>query len=230
LIDSFVIVPAGSFFMGDENGNADEKPVHEIFLDAFQIGKFAVTNQEFLRFLQSANYLFDSKYLEDPNFSEPRQPVVGVSWLDAIEYCRWLSESTEDHFRLPSEAEWEYAARSGSAENVHPWGAANWHELPELHDRFENGPLPSGSFRPNAFGIHDMGMNVHEWCLDWYDADYYQYSPAENPKGPANGKRRASRGGSWRHQIKITRCAARSSIPPEYRYADYGFRIVHDVK
>jgi formylglycine-generating enzyme required for sulfatase activity len=227
LIVELIEIPAGSFRMGDENGNTDEKPVHEVFVDSFQIGRFAVTNQEFLRFLQFTNYSFDHQYLENPNFSDPHQPAVGMSWFDAIEYCRWLSEQG-DHFRLPTEAEWEYAARSGSSENVYPWGIAKWEELPELHSSFENGPARSGSFRPNAFGIHDMGINVHEWCMDWYDANYYQHSSASNPQGPEEGNRRASRGGSWRHQIKITRCAARSSIPPRYRYADYGFRIVRE--
>ena len=223
-------LPAGSFLMGDENGNADEKPVHEVFIDSFLIGKFTVTNEEFLRFLDAAKHPFPDLYMADPNFSDPMQPVVGVSWMDAFEYCRWISESTGQYHRLPTEAEWEYAARSGSHENVYPWGKASWEELPELHSIFRNGPAKAGSFQPNAFGIHDMGINVHEWCMDWYDASYYQESPAANPRGPANGTRRASRGGSWRHQIKITRCAARSSIPPEYRYADYGFRIVREIK
>jgi formylglycine-generating enzyme required for sulfatase activity len=103
-------------------------------------------------------------------------------------------------------------------------------EWPELHALFQNGPEPVGSFEPNSFGIHDMGMNVHEWCSDWYDPVYYKNSPVKNPKGPAAGSRRSSRGGSWRHQIKITRCAARSSIPPDFRYADYGFRLVRELE
>jgi len=216
--------------MGDEKGNSDEIPVHSVSLNAFQIGKFALSNREYSEFLTATKYSFPDQYLKNPSFNDPLQPVVGVSWHDAIEFCRWLSETTGEAFRLPAEAEWEYAAKSGSEKNTYPWGVETWKELTELHGLFESGPCRAGSFRPNDFGIHDMGFNVHEWCMDWYDAEYYQHSPTENPAGPKDGTRRSSRGGSWRHQIKITRCAARSSIPPEYRYADYGFRIVREIK
>jgi formylglycine-generating enzyme required for sulfatase activity len=86
--------------------------------------------------------------------------------------------------------------------------------------------LPVGLDEPNAYGIHDICENVHEWCADWFRADYYSESPSRNPQGPAAGDRRASRGGSWRHHVKVSRCAARSSIPPHFQYADYGFRVV----
>ena len=92
--------------------------------------------------------------------------------------------------------------------------------------RWRDGPEPVGQGEPNGYGLFDMCENVHEWCSDWYDPAYYAVSPAENPQGPAHGTRRASRGGAWRHHIKFSRCAARSSIPPEFRYADYGFRPV----
>ena len=92
--------------------------------------------------------------------------------------------------------------------------------------RWRDGPEPVGQGEPNGYGLFDMCENVHEWCSDWYDPAYYAVSPAENPQGPAHGTRRASKGGAWRHHIKFSRCAARSSIPPEFRYADYGFRPV----
>jgi len=220
----FVHVHGGSFLMGDDSGNDDEKPVHDVFVDPFYIGKFTVTNRDFREFLNATDYNFPGHTATDL-----LHPVINVNWFDAVEYCRWLSSATGDRYRLPTEAEWEYAARSGRAENMYPWGTRNWNELPELHTRFQNGPEQVGSFDPNSFGIHDMGMNVHEWCSDWYDRLYYRNSPVYNPKGPASGTRRSSRGGSWRHQIKITRCAARSSIPPDYRYADYGFRLVREL-
>src|SRR5205814_5045168 len=93
-----------------------------------------------------------------------------------------------------------------------------------------NGPEPVATSRPNGYGLFDICENVHEWCSDWYDPLYYGSSPEEDPRGPSSGTRRASRGGAWRHQIKIARCAARSSIPPEFRYADYGFRVASDAK
>ena len=91
--------------------------------------------------------------------------------------------------------------------------------------RWIEGPEPIATSEPNGYGLYDMCENVHEWCSDWYDPRYYEVSPVEDPKGPESGTRKASRGGAWRHQIKIARCAARSSIPPEFRYADYGFRV-----
>ncbi len=95
--------------------------------------------------------------------------------------------------------------------------------------RWQHGPEPVAQDAPNPYGLFDMGQNVHEWCSDWYDPGYYAVSPGENPHGPEHGIRRASRGGAWRHHIKVSRCAARSSIPPEFRYADYGFRIAADA-
>lgn len=220
-----IMIPAGTFLMGSEDGATDEKPVHEIRINPFGLGKFTVTNEEFLHFLSETNHDFNNRYLQDLNFCHPSQPVVGVSWYDSEAYCRWLRENTEKSYRLPTEAEWEYAACGGNPQNSFPWGTRSWDEWPELRNRFKNGPEQVGSFAPNTFGLHDMGMNVHEWCSDWYDAVYYRNSPPVDPLGAETGSRKSSRGGSWRHQIKITRCAARSSIPPSYRYADYGFRL-----
>ena len=213
-----ISISGGVFLMGSETGADDEKPVHEVFVSPFQIARYPITNREF----ELSGIAPISK---DPNMNHPDQPVTSVNWFDAVAYCEWLSKQAGKSFRLPTEAEWEFAATAGNRKNIYPWGMRDWQQMPELHSRFENGPERVGVFEPNPFGIHDMGMNVHEWCSDWYGRDYYSKSTRENPKGPSNGERRASRGGSWRHQIKITRCAARSSIPPTMRYADYGFRI-----
>jgi formylglycine-generating enzyme required for sulfatase activity len=212
-----ISIPGGTFLMGSENGADDEKPVHEVFIAPFQIGIFPITNKQFAE--------FDANHKPPPHFDHHDQPVTSVSWFEAIDFCEWLREQTGKMYRLPTEAEWEFAATAGNPSNIYPWGTLNWNQRPELHRRFENGPEPVGLFEPNEFGIHDMGMNVHEWCSDWYDPGYYSVSPHENPQGQEHGSRRSSRGGSWRHQIKITRCAARSSIPPGMKYADYGFRI-----
>lgn len=204
--------------MGSEAGADDEKPVHAVFVSPFQIARYPITNREFAQ-------ISEDRISHDPNFNHPDQPVTSANWLDAVAYCEWLSKQTGKSYRLPSEAEWEFAATAGDPKNIYPWGTRDWHQRAELHSRFQHGPERVGSFEANPLGIYDMGMNVHEWCSDWYDHGYYSQSPRENPKGPSNGERRASRGGSWRHQIKITRCAARSSIPPAMRYADYGFRV-----
>jgi formylglycine-generating enzyme required for sulfatase activity len=156
-----------------------------------------------------------------------------VSWFDAIRYCEWLSAIAERKFRLPSEAEWERAARGEREDAQFPWGNEPPQSLPSYADRcagyWKTGPEPVGRGEPNGYGLYNMCDNVHEWCGDWYASDYYAVSPECNPCGPRTGVRRASRGGSWRHHVKISRCAARSSIPPEFKYADYGFRVACDV-
>jgi sulfatase modifying factor 1 len=226
---ALVTIPAGWFLMGSESGQDNERPVHRVWVDAFQLGACQVTNTEYSRFLRAAGKL-PLPFWQDPNFNHPEQPVAGPSWHEATEYCAWLSASTGKKYRLPTEAEWERAARGGDEGLLFPWGDKPPESLPNYASRWQTGPEPVGRSAPNAFGLFDICANVHEWCSDWYDADYYAVSPERNPRGPASGKRRASRGGSWRHHIKVTRCAARSSIPPEFQYADYGFRIACEIE
>ena len=204
----------GSWFaMGSDDGAENERPVHRVWVDSFEIGLYPVTNAEYALFAPPP-------CRDDPRFNDAHQPVVAVSWHDAVRYCEWLSRAGR-RFRLPTEAEWELAARGGMEGKRYPWGD-------DPHDddaRPLAGPERVGRRAPNGYGLYDMCENVHEWCADWYGADYYAVSPLYNPGGPECGSRRASRGGSWRHRVKVTRCAARSSIPPEYRYNDYGFRV-----
>jgi formylglycine-generating enzyme required for sulfatase activity len=214
--------------MGCETGRDEEKPVHRIWVDSFEAAALQVTNQDYGTFLYDTQRQ-PPKHWTDAEFSHPEQPVVAVSWLDASAYCEWLSHRTGGRYRLPTEAEWERAALGGTESILYPWGNTPPVEYEEYRQRWcgtVTGPLPVGRGSPNPYGLFDIGENVHEWCEDWYDHAWYARSIERNPRGPATGTRRASRGGSWRHHVKASRCAARSSIPPEFEYADYGFRVV----
>jgi sulfatase modifying factor 1 len=219
-----VPIPAGWFQMGCATGRDDEKPVHRIWVDSFEMAAFQVTREEYARFLAAAARPAPPFWI-DPAFQHPRQPVVGPSWFDAAAFCESLSLASGRRYRLPTEAEWEWASRGGVEGALYPWGDAPPETLPDYATRWVTGPEPVGMYAANGYGLSNMGDNVHEWCADWYDARYYDVSPERNPQGPASGVRRASRGGSWRHHIKVSRCAGRSSIPPEFHYADYGFRV-----
>jgi len=222
----FLAIPAGAFLMGSDRGHDDERPVHRVQVDAFEMSAYPVTRAEYAAFLDATGH-------EQPRewnarvFAGGDLPVVGVSWLDADAYCRWRAQHGSAE-RLPTEAEWERAARGGVDGAAFPWGD----EIPSWIPGGGRGPLegpwPVTLGDPNAFGIHGIAANVHEWCADWHAADYYAGSPAENPQGPPTGRRRASRGGSWRHAVTISRSAARSKIDPSFRYTDYGFRTVRD--
>lgn len=216
-----VTVPAGAFAMGSERGQPDEEPVHEVWLDEFAIGVYPVTNDEYRRFLAATGHRSPS-LSGDPRFDRPRQPVVAVSWFDAVTYCAWLRTTTGLPCRLPTEAEREKAALGGAPGIRYPWGEhADGHAAMPGHAQL----LEVGQDPANGYGLHNTGDLVHEWCSDWYGADHYRHSPRENPTGPPTGTRRSSRGGSWRHQVCVSRCAARSSLPPDRAYSDYGFRV-----
>ncbi len=201
--------------MGQEDGRDEERPVHRVRLSPFRLCRFQITNSHYAAFRPFP-------------FANPLQPATNVNWFDAVAYCEWLSAHWGFAVRLPTEAEWEFAARGGLEQKPYPWGDAPVTARIRYHDRWREGPEAVATSDPNAYGLFDMCENVHEWCSDWYDPGYYAISPRENPRGPATGSRRASRGGAWRHHIKISRCAARSSIPPDFRYADYGFRVAAD--
>jgi formylglycine-generating enzyme len=220
-----VLIPPGEFLMGCEEGAACERPVHSVWVDGFRIGTYAVTNRLYRLFVEDAGYAPPAAWA-DSLFSHPEQPVTSVSWHDASAYCAWLNDRTLKQYRLPTEAQWERAARGGLDGCLYTWGNHAPDEEPEYTRLWRHSPELCGKRPSNGFGLYDIAENVHEWCSDWFDAAYYGCSPGANPQGPANGTRKASRGGSWRHQVKIARVSARSSIPPEYRYSDYGFRVV----
>ena len=229
---TLVQIPEGWFLMGSEAGQDCERPVHRVWIDAFLFAATQVTNTEYARFLLATSAP-PPPFWQDSNFSHPQQPVAGVSWFEAVRYCEWLSSQTGRAYRLPAEAEWERAARGGLEQKHFPWGDDLPQSLPHYATRWQSGPEPVAHYARNAFGLYDICDNVHEWCSDWYDPNYYAISPERNPRGPetspAQPQRKASRGGSWRHHIKVARCSARSSIPPHFQYADYGFRVACDV-
>ena len=226
---NLIEIPEGWFLMGSEQGQDCERPIHRVWVDSFWMADCQVTNTEYQSFLHATNSA-PPPFWNDPHFNNPHQPVVAVSWFEATKYCEWLSLGSGKYYRLPTEAEWERAARGRSESKLFPWGDAPPQSLPDYAKRWQTGPEPVARYAPSGFGLYDICENVHEWCGDWYVADYYASSPERNPSGPASGQRRASRGGSWRHHIKVSRCAARSSIPPKFQYADYGFRVVCDLK
>jgi sulfatase modifying factor 1 len=223
-----VRVPEGWFLMGSEFGQDCELSVHRVWIDSFYLAATQVTNAEYECFLRATSSP-PPRFWNDPNFNHPQQPVAGPSWHEATRYCEWLSAQAGRPYRLPTEAEWERAARGGLEQKEFSWGDEPPQSLPGYAKRWQTGPERVAQYAPNAFGLYDIGDNVHEWCRDWYDPNYYAVSPERNPQGPeqcpTKPPRKSSRGGSWRHQIKVARCSARSSIPPEFQYADYGFRV-----
>lgn len=212
-------IPGGAFLMGSDAGRPDERPVRSVTVEPFEIAAAPVSNREYAMFLAATGQA-PPRFWEAPGTTGPDQPVVGVSWFEAEAYCAWLSESTGRLWRLPSESEWERAVRGGLEQAPTPWGDA----LPagEIPEGALPGPWPLRRGTPNGFGIFDPGTVVHEWCRDWYAP------PADPPLRPRPG-RRASRGGSWRHRVRWSPPAARSSLPPSFQYADYGFRPAREV-
>jgi len=196
--------------MGSEIGRPDERPVRPVEVKAFELGRTPVTNAAYAAFV-ATGAVPDPPFAAREGFDDPFQPVVGVTWFEAMAFAAWLGLEHGGAWRLPTEAEWEFAARGGLAGAATPWGDC----LPdgEVPSGPLKGPWPAGRGRPNGFGLYDMGTIVHEWCLDAY---------------PGDPPRRASRGGSWRHRVRWSRPSARSSLPPGLRYADYGFRVLRE--
>ncbi|MBW8878140.1 MAG: SUMF1/EgtB/PvdO family nonheme iron enzyme [Acidobacteria bacterium] len=222
----WIEVPGDLFWMG--GGPRDnENPRHQVRVSPFRLARTPVTRQEYQSFLDSTGHPAPPCW-EEPAFGHARMPAVAPSWEDAAVFCGWTSEREGDAVRLPTEAEWEWAARAGR-DVLYPWGDDPPESLPDYARRWREGPEPVEAYLSlHPLGFLGLGENVHEWCSDWYDPRYYEVSPLNDPPGPAVGVRRSSRGGSWRHQVKGSRCAARSAIPPGMRYTDYGFRLAAD--
>jgi formylglycine-generating enzyme required for sulfatase activity len=216
-------VPGGRFRMGSETARPDEQPVHDAEVSSFRMAITPVTVRQYAEFLATGPVASPPPWWNDPDFCDPEQPVVGVSWFDAEAFAAWLADRTGEAWRLPTEVEWERAASGGRDGPATAWGdTLPPNEVPEGPLR---GPWRVGQGTPNAYGLHDMGTIVHEWCLD----AYRRYgAPPSAASEDETVSRRSSRGGSWRHRQRWSSPSARSSLPPESRYADYGFRLVHD--
>jgi formylglycine-generating enzyme required for sulfatase activity len=213
-LSSFVSIPAGEFMMGATNGKPDEKPVHRVRLSQpFEMGKYEVT-QAVWEALMGSN---------PSEFRGANLPVENVSWLDAQEFIEKLNARNDDYiYRLPTEAEWEYACRAGSSGNY----AGKLDQVAWYDDDSGNTTHPVGKKQPNAWGLYDMHGNVFEWCQDWYDGNYYAESPTVDPQGPQSGSFRVKRGGSWVFPAAFSRSAARDLYSPVYQFNFLGFRVV----
>ena len=246
-----VLIPAGPFLMGSDDLSKAEKPVHQVYLETYYIGKFEVTNAQFKTFCDATGRPYPQArwtlHSHDTSASylveKPSYPVVDITWDDAVAYCQWLSEKTGKKYRLSTEAEWEKAARGGLEGKKYPWGDEAYDadgryrancgsEADNDNRREKDGFLytaPVGSFAPNQYGLYDMAGNVWEWCADVYDQNYYQHSPERNPAGPNSDgnsdEKRVIRGGSWFGGPEHMQCAARLWDYPGIRYASTGFRV-----
>jgi len=223
-----LLVPEGTFLMGSKDGRDDEAPERRLFVSAFEMALTPVTNRDYRTFLEATGS-DPPPWWDDPQFNRQMQPVVGVNWYEAKAYCKWLSMESGLAIRLPTEAEREKAARGGVDGLLFPWG----NDRSEGGHRCLRGPLDGpedvGGSAPNGYGLFNLADTVHEWCLDGYDPNYYQNMPTTDPCAQRNRPRRSARGGSWRHQWVVTPCAARSSLPPEFHYSDFGFRWVRTL-
>lgn len=269
------LIRAGNYLMGSPDSEptaaGNEKPQHRVQITkAFCLGKYEVTRGEFRKFVVETNYRTDVEedrkgghgYVnrnggelalspkftwKDTGFEQDDQhPVVNVSWHDASAFCKWLSKRDGHTYRLPTEAEWEWACRAGTIER---WNCGDREEdlkgnaniadaslklkMPQANwtKSFDDGfpfTAPVGQFRANKLGLHDMHGNVWEWCADWYDENYYAKSSTKDPAGPGSGTHRVARGGSWDYFVLLSRSARRIDLPPRERGSHIGFRVARD--
>jgi formylglycine-generating enzyme required for sulfatase activity len=250
-----VLIPGGAFLMGQESRFMNDSAAHKVDLDSYYMDKYEATNRQYRRFLEYMSKTHDHsrcypteaphkdhtpKFWNDPRFNQDDFPVVGVDWYDAYAYCAWAGK------QLPTEAQWEKAARGGQREssaggetgleveklaNINPENS----EVGTVYqDRGtplpinQHGPKPVGSYPPNGYGLYDMRGNAEEWVRDWYSQDYYQHSPPANPVGPDHGVLKVVRGGSWDHGLG--KATTRYTHEPNQREEFLGFRCVLPVQ
>ena len=231
--EELVLIPGGEFLMG-YGSEADHGPVHKVSIDSFYIDKYEVTNVQYLRFCQATGRRLPefwgmSGFRCGPDY--PNHPVVGVSWHDAVEYATWCGK------RLPTEAEWEYAARGGLVGMNYPNCEALHPSDGNYNQSGKGGPVAVGSYPANGVGLHDMQGNVVEWVWDYYDENYYAASPVANPRGPEPVRSRPEpvsfrviRGGGWHSGAYCNRVYYRNALPANWVDFNVGFRCVRDVE
>jgi len=234
--ESMVYIPGGTFRMGSKF-NKDELPKHMVTIDGFYLDKYEVTVKQFREFCQASGY----RMPKQPYWNNETHPVVNVQWAGAAAYAKWKGK------RLPTEAEWEYAARGGDRQLYYAWGNVNparrrggniadeailaekrnWKIWKGYNDGFVY-TSPVGRFYPNQFGLYDMTGNVCEWTADWYQADYYKISPQNNPKGPAKGDHKVLRSGAWNMGPRKVLTTKRFYFRPDVELNYVGFRCASD--
>lgn len=255
-------VKGGTFKMGltAEQGSdyfKDEKPAHKVTVNSFSISKYEVTVGQYLQFCKETNthwpeWLekgnpfnvetgvdlgYESRAYYDQGYRRKGcdlLPIIGVSWNDAVAYCKWLNKKTGKLYRLPTEAEWEFAARGGNQTKGYKYSGSNrlkevgWYDTtPKSREKNVDKPRAIGTKQPNELGIHDMSGNVYEWCSDFYGP--YTSAAAINPKGPKHGKGRVFRGGCWDDDDWFCRISMRAYDVATHRNISLGFRVAADI-
>lgn len=239
LCTDMIVISGGSFYRGSKDGNRDEMPRHQVSVSSFALDIHPVTNEQFVRFLEVMGGEKDNNHQDIIRMRDSRikrsggklsiesgyakHPVVGVTWYGAIAYAKWIGK------RLPTEAEWEIAARGGDENSLYPTGD----DIEKNQANFFSFDTTAVmSYAPNVLGLYDMAGNVYEWCHDWYGYNYYEASVQEpdNPKGPLQGVYRVLRGGCWKSLKEDLRCSRRHRNNPGTVNGTYGFRLAADVQ
>lgn len=249
-----VFVQGGSFQMGSNNGNSNEKPIHTVTVSDFYIGKYEVSVAQFSKFIELASYKTDSEkngysYIYDGSWEkkngvtwmcgvkgnrysqikECNYPVIHISWNDAVAYCEWLSEETKNNYRLPTEAEWEYAARGGPSSQGYAYSGSNSiSDVAWYNSNSGSKTHVVGDKQPNKLGLYAMSGNVYEWCWDWYGS--YSSNIQTNPTGLSSGSYRVLRGGGWNVNVSHCRVGYRYKNYPSYTGISDGFRIASSAR
>ncbi len=221
-----VLIPGGTFLMGSDHGQAIASPKHPVILEAFYMDTHEVSNKEYQEYCEATGSKYPEfwgrdLYKSGPDY--PDHPVVGVSQFDASQYAEWAGK------RLPTEAEWEYAARGGMEDMAYPYGENADHSMSRFNDpEADSGPVKTGSYPANGYGLYDMSGNVWEWVTDWFSESYYKESPEQNPGGAARGTFRVFRGGGWHSGPGCTTVHRRNGLPTHWVDFAGGFRCVKD--